>query len=67
MKKLILSIMLLGLSCVRVDSNGTEYSSGYSFRKICVEGHTYYFQTVINQGFLAIKLDSDGKPVRCDR
>ena len=33
-----------------------------NFDKVCIENHIYYFT---GNGFLAIKLNDDGKPVKC--
>lgn len=39
------------------------------FKKICIEGHIYYEKTVTfgyaGYGYLSIKLDDNGKPVKC--
>ena len=60
MKQIILLILCsLILSCNGVDN--TNEDLGYMFDKICIEGHIYY--RMGRQ--LAIKLDSNGKPIKC--
>jgi len=36
------------------------------FNKICFEGHTYYMRASGHKGYLAIKLNHDGRPVKCN-
>ena len=60
MKQIIILILCsLILSCNEVDN--TNEDLGYMFDKICIEGHIYY--RMGRQ--LAIKLDSNGKPIKC--
>ena len=59
MKLIIITALLLLISCDREDiiEDETDY-----FRKICIDGHVYYtgFET------LAIELNDDGIPVKCE-
>lgn len=51
-----------------------QYSSGFikssdrtkDIYKECVEGHVYYRLVGTKESSLAIKLDDDGKPVKCE-
>jgi len=40
-------------------------SSDDDYEIICIHGHQYYRANWLNKGFLSIRLDDAGKPVRC--
>ena len=50
-------ICCFALSCGR---DRTNIDIGYVFDKVCLDGHVYY------QG-MGIKLDDNGKPVKCKK
>lgn len=37
----------------------------YKYDEVCIGGHVYYQRAVMHQGYLSIKLDDNGKPVKC--
>ena len=36
-----------------------------SYEEVCIGGHVYYQRSRGHQGYLSIKLDDNGKPVKC--
>lgn len=62
---LLLITLLLCISCADYDSIGMIRSGDEKFKIICLEGHSYYLKVDVYQGFLSIKLDDNGKPVKC--
>lgn len=67
MKKLILlsiiASLCYGCAVERPEYKGTTESG---FDMICIENHIYYQDDSGYNGYLAIKLDDDGKPVKCE-
>jgi hypothetical protein len=68
MKKLflILAISLI-FSCNRVGQDlSNDGDQGYKYDKVCIEGHVYYSMYTHN-GYtvIVLKLDDNGKPVKC--
>jgi hypothetical protein len=35
------------------------------YEEVCIGGHVYYQRSIGYQGYLSIKLDDNGKPVKC--
>jgi hypothetical protein len=52
------------LSCNGSDKTSFDVKDDYD--KICIEGHVYYKRSMPYQGYLSIKLDDNGKPVKCN-
>ncbi len=52
---------MLGLA-VKVWYTGTNPSH---YKHICLEGHTYHVANFMSKIATAIKLDDDGKPIKC--
>lgn len=67
MMKLILVFALLvsNAGCHGVDNTATE--SGHNYDRICIEGHVYYSRSTGHLGYLAPKLQHDGRPVSCGK
>jgi len=62
----IASVMCsFALSCNGYDR--TNKDSSDKFDKICIEGHVYYQRVAGNAGYLSIKLDAYGNPVKCGK
>lgn len=54
------------LSCASCyDEIGVAKSGSAKFDIICLDGHSYYKRSAGYNGYLAIKLDDNGKPVKC--
>jgi len=51
------------MSKSNVSSNLGKSNNDYSL--VCIGGHEYYHASFATKGFLAIKLNDDGKPIRC--
>lgn len=47
---------------IKIWNTGT---SADSYNKICIEGHTYHVANFMAKVSTAIKLDDEGKPVKC--
>jgi hypothetical protein len=45
----------------------TNKDSTDDFDKICIEGHVYYMRTTPYHGYLSIKLDDEGRPIKCNK
>lgn len=64
MKTIILiSIAFMFLNCTGRDLTNKDVKN--DFNKICVEGHVYYQQREVYGQVIFIKLDDNGKPVKC--
>lgn len=66
MKKFLVLFILLS-SCNEPngrDLSNKEVSDWYD--KVCIENHIYYEISSGHRASMAIKLDDDGKPVKCD-
>lgn len=59
----ILFIFLVLVSCSKPVSNGKIYSY---MGKICIEGHVYHQFNAYTASTYAIKLDDNGKPIKCE-
>lgn len=57
-------LALLAIQCSEGDGIEDKTSS---YEEICIKGHTYYEQDswFWRKGMLSIKLDDNGKPVKC--
>ncbi len=42
-----------------------DVAGNSNFNKICLEGHTYWYRSSGHATAFAIKLDDDGKPIKC--
>jgi len=60
---IMILVLLAGCDCKR-DISGKDRSSRYNI--VCIDGHVYYERYTGYEGFLAIKLDAEGKPLACD-
>ncbi len=40
-------------------------SKSEHYKEVCIQGHTYYRASYMGQMGLTIKLDDNGKPVKC--
>lgn len=56
-------IALFIIGCNGEDRTNKDISG--DFDKICLEGHVYYYRQFGHNGYLAIKLDDYGNPVKC--
>lgn len=64
MRLLMLTLLLIGCSEGPVSVDGMRIKE---FEKTCLEGHVYFYNYGGQYGgsFGSIKLDANGKPVRC--
>ncbi len=59
-------ILILFCNCHNYGRNRTNEDFSKKYDKICIEGHVYYFFPGNGYGDSAvIKLDDNGKPVKC--
>lgn len=61
MKKIII---LIGL-CLFLNCEDTRFSTYYIEEK-CIRGHLYYFNNGYNAGGIALKVDDEGRPIKCE-
>lgn len=68
MKKFILIIFVLLVGCSQDYSakGSVGFSQAAGVKKICIEGHVYYYTKGGYQGGIAPKLHNDGRPVKCE-
>ena len=52
-------LAILYWNIANLGKDGSDYS------EVCIGGHTYYNANFLAKGMTAIKLDSNGKPVKC--
>jgi len=64
----VIVILALGIFSIKA-CNDSDHQNGIGFTTICLGGHEFYSKsdTMSYRGFLANKLDDDGKPVKCRR
>lgn len=67
---IILLMLLTMVQCTDEKKKSTIPSDKTDdFEKICIEGHIYYEKTktfgYAGYGYLSIKLDDNGKPMKC--
>ena len=60
---IIVLVALCGYGLVHLFTLGDK-EEDYSI--ICIGGHEYYRANFMNKGFLGIRLNYDGKPIKCD-
>jgi len=61
MKKLtVLFVGLCFFGCARKTS-----APSFGIEKKCLEGHIYFIVTYYGHGKLALKVDDNGKPIKC--
>lgn len=65
MSKIIFLITLLVVGCGEADS-WQNTNTGNCLEKVCVEGHVYYQNCGPCNGGMAIQLDDEGKPIKCE-
>lgn len=58
---------LVYLNEIRNGNNQLDKDVSKSFNKICIEGHVYYERTLVDNGYLAPKLNDNGTPVKCTK
>lgn len=62
----ILVILILFFISFIIWHHQTLGNKSSDYHTICIEKHEYYRISFFTKGFLAIKLDNNGKPVSCD-
>ena len=61
----VLLFAVFSISIYSVYRYTTLGNKNSDFKKICIEEHIYYKASFVSKGFMAIKLDTDGKPIKC--
>ena len=61
---LIIIILIFIIGCNGYDK--TDEDASNKFDKICIDGHIYYQRKIGYAGYLAIKLNDNGIPVKCE-
>jgi len=65
MKKIIFLLTCIFLISCGEQRNWKDTDTITPMRKVCVEGHVYYKNMAPYNGGIAIKLDDEGKPIKC--
>lgn len=61
---LVLTLFLVSCGSERYEQTEPRDLSN-KYVVICIDGHQYYQRRAGHKGMTAIKLDSEGKPVKC--
>ena len=65
MRYLIMFALLFSIGCADYNNIGQAESGTEKFHIICLEGHSYYQRAVGYIGYFALKVDDNGKPIKC--
>ena len=66
---LIISCLLIISLMYNLSSNvsdQTDKDSSNKFDLICIKNHQYYIRSAYQVGYLAIRLDDNGNPIKCE-
>ena len=74
-KNLVIAILsvILGfilMSSYKCKGNSNENAienSDISVERRCIENHSYYYHNVMYKGGLTLRVDDDGKPIKCTK
>lgn len=58
-------VVLLVITVFVIRNTWTLGATDDDYEIVCIGGHEYNYASFAAKGFLAIKLDDDGKPIKC--
>ena len=65
MNKIIL-LIILTLSVIGcISTNPPTAKQLLNIEKVCIEGHIYFKGNAVYEGYFGLKVDDDGKPIKC--
>lgn len=62
----LIFVVIMGIAAMVSFKGMQEGRGGDDYEHICIHGHSYWVATFGMKGMLAIHVDDDGKPVKCE-
>ena len=59
---IVILVVIVGVTWFKTSRLGSKSSH---YKEVCIQGHTYYRANYMGKMGLTIKLDDNGRPVKC--